>query len=139
MGPTRYQLQNWSSKGVVLDVVRDLTYPLGVRSFDNYAISCRAYVTKIERQDDRMTLLVDMELVMKYQRSYDILRQPLQSVSPDVVKRSAPQLRYLIIDAVPQNAPFRMRLAPPQVSRLTTQDRRHPEPASALQSSRRAS
>jgi hypothetical protein len=94
-----YRLQSWSGTGAVLDVFRDLSYPLGVGSFDNYAIPRRGYVTKVERQDDRMTLFGDIELVMKYQRSYDILRQPLQSVAPDVVKRSAPQLRYLVTDA----------------------------------------
>jgi hypothetical protein len=94
-----YWLQSWSRDGVVLDVFRDLSYPLGVGSFDNYAIPRRGYVTKIERRDDRITLFGDIELVMKYQRSYDILRQPLQSAAPDVVKRSAPQLRYLVTDA----------------------------------------
>jgi hypothetical protein len=36
---------------------------------------------------------------MKYQRSYDIVRMPLQSVEPDVLKRSAPECRYLVLDA----------------------------------------
>jgi hypothetical protein len=94
-----YRLQGWSGEGVVLDVFRDLTYPLGVGSFDSYAIPRRGYVTKVERKDDRMTLYADIELVMKYSRSYDIARQPLQSVSPEVVKRAAPQLRYLVTAA----------------------------------------
>jgi hypothetical protein len=94
-----YRLKSWSEQGVVLDVFRDLTYPLGVGSFDNYAIPRRGFVTRVERQDDRVTVFGDIELVMKFQRSYDILRQPLQSLSPDVVKRSAPQLRYLVTDA----------------------------------------
>jgi hypothetical protein len=93
-----YRIASWSPQGVALDVFRDLTYPLGVGSFDSYAVPRRGYVTKVEQRDERMTLYGDIELLMKHQRSYDILRQPLQSISPDVVKRSAPQLRYLITD-----------------------------------------
>jgi hypothetical protein len=94
-----YRLKSWSPESVVLEVFRDLSYPLGVGSFDSYAIPRRAYITKVERQEDRITLLGDIELVMKYQRSYDIVRQSLQSVSPEVLKRSAPQFRYLVTDA----------------------------------------
>jgi hypothetical protein len=94
-----YRLKSWSPQGATLDVFRDLTYPLGVGSFDNYAVPRRGYITKVERQNDRLTLFGDIELMMKYQRSYDILRQPLQAVSSDVMRRSAPQLRYLVTDA----------------------------------------
>jgi hypothetical protein len=94
-----YRLKSWSPEGATLEVFRDLSYPLGVGSFDNYAVPRRGYITKIERQNDRLTLLGDIELLMKHQRSYDIVRQPLQSLSPDVVKRSTPQLRYLVTDA----------------------------------------
>jgi len=94
-----YRLKGWSDQGVALDVFRDLTYPLGVGSFDNYAIPRRGFVTKVERNGDQITLVADIELVMKHMRSYDIVRQPLQSVPPDVAKRSAPQLRYLVTDA----------------------------------------
>jgi len=93
-----YRIQTWSADGVVLDVFRDLTYPLGVGSFDSYAIPRRGYVTKVDRKGDQMTLFGDIELVMKFSRSYDIVRQPLQSVALDMIKRSAPQLRYLVTD-----------------------------------------
>jgi hypothetical protein len=94
-----YRLKSWSPESAVLEVFRDLSYPLGVGSFDSYAIPRRAYITKVERQNDRITLFGDVELVMKYQRSYDIVRQSLQSVTLDVLKRSAPQFRYLVTDA----------------------------------------
>jgi len=94
-----YRLKSWTPESATLEVFRDLSYPLGVGSFDNYAVPRRRYITKVERQDDRLTLFGDIELLMKHQRSYDIVRQPLRSLSPDVVKRSAPQLRYLVTDA----------------------------------------
>jgi len=36
---------------------------------------------------------------MKFQRSYEIIREPLQSVSPDVRQRAAPQCRYMVLDS----------------------------------------
>jgi len=35
---------------------------------------------------------------MKFQRSYEIQRTPLQSVSPDELKRAAPEFRYAVMD-----------------------------------------
>ena len=31
-------------------------------------------------------------------RSYDIVRKPLQSIAPDVLKRSTPECRYIVTD-----------------------------------------
>jgi hypothetical protein len=93
-----YRLQSWSGEAAVLDVFRDFSYPLGVGSFDNYAVPRRGYVTRVDRKGDQVTLLADIELIEKHMRSYDIVRQPLQSVPPDVVRRSAPQLRWLVTD-----------------------------------------
>jgi hypothetical protein len=35
---------------------------------------------------------------MKYQRSYDLVRQPMQTIAPDVLKRSSPECRYVVFD-----------------------------------------
>src|SRR5262249_7451371 len=40
-----YRLKSWSADAVALEAFRDLTYPLGVGSFDAYAIPRRGYVT----------------------------------------------------------------------------------------------
>jgi hypothetical protein len=39
-----YRLKQWSKESVVLDVFRDMAYPLGVGTFDEYAIPVKAYV-----------------------------------------------------------------------------------------------
>jgi hypothetical protein len=93
-----YRLKRWSSDSVMLEAFRDLTYPLGVGSFDAYAIPRRGFITKVERDTERIKLSGDIELVRKYQRSYDIVRQPLQSVAADVLKRAAPECRYTVLD-----------------------------------------
>jgi len=94
-----YQLKRWSADSVTLDVFRDLSYPLGVGSFDAYAIPRRGYITKVERQTDRLRLSADVETVMKFQRSYRIVREPLPAVAAEVRRRAAPECRYIVTDS----------------------------------------
>jgi len=93
-----YQLKRWSTDSVALEAFRDLSYPLGVGSYDAYAIPRRAFVTKVERENNRLRLFADIETIMKFQRSYDVVREHLQSVSPDVRMRSVPECRYVVVD-----------------------------------------
>ncbi|MDO8533341.1 MAG: hypothetical protein Q7S17_01175 [Xanthobacteraceae bacterium] len=93
-----YRLKRWSKESVTLEAFRDLTYPLGVGSYDAYAIPRRAYVTKIEREKNRIRLFADIETIMKFQRSYRIDRGPMQSISRDILKRAAPECRYVVMD-----------------------------------------
>jgi hypothetical protein len=93
-----YQLKRWSADSVTLEAFRDLSYPLGVGSYDAYAVPRRGFVTKVERDGDRVRLFGDIELVQKHLRSYDIVRKPLQSIAADALKRSAPECRYLVTD-----------------------------------------
>jgi len=93
-----YGLTKWSSDSATLTAFRDLTYPLGVGSYDAYAIPRRGYVTKVERSGDRITLSGDIEVIEKFQRSYRLVRMPLPSVAPVVRNRAAPTCRYAVID-----------------------------------------
>ncbi|HXX85304.1 MAG TPA: hypothetical protein VEN29_15135 [Casimicrobiaceae bacterium] len=94
-----YQLKQWSAESAELEVFRDLSFPLGVGSYDAYAIPRRAYVTKVELENYRLRLFADIETINKFQRSYEIVREPLRSVAPDVLKRAAPLCRYMVVDA----------------------------------------
>jgi hypothetical protein len=94
-----YRLKRWSQDSVTLEASRDLSYPLGVGSYDAYAVPRRGYITKVARDDDGIRLSGDIELVQKHMRSYDIVRQPLPSMAADVLKRSAPECRYLVTDS----------------------------------------
>jgi hypothetical protein len=94
-----YQLKSWSGEGATLDVFRDLSYPLGVGSYDTYAIPRRGYIAKVERQDRGLRLSADIEIVMKFMRDYQILRRPMQLVDATVRKRAAPECRYVVLDA----------------------------------------
>jgi hypothetical protein len=93
-----YVLKRWSDDSVDLDVFRDLSYPLGVGSYDAYAIPRRGFITAVDQDKDGLRLSAEIETIMKFQRSYEIQREDLQKVAPDVLKRSAPECRYTIVD-----------------------------------------
>ena len=44
-----YRLKRWSPDSVTLEAFRDLSYPLGVGSYDAYAVPRRGFITKVER------------------------------------------------------------------------------------------
>jgi hypothetical protein len=93
-----YQVKRWSAEAVTLEAFRDLTYPLGVGSYDAYAVPRRGYITNVEQEKSRIRLSGDIETIVKFARSYRIERVPIQSVARDVLKRAAPECRYVIID-----------------------------------------
>src|SRR5262249_9182319 len=93
-----YQLKRWSGDSVTLEAFRDLTYPLGVGSFDAYAVPRRGFITKIERENERIKISGDIELVQKHMPSYAIGRKPLPAVSDDIRRRSAPECRFIVTD-----------------------------------------
>jgi hypothetical protein len=92
-----YRLKQWSAQGVTLEAFRDLSYPLGVGSYDAYAIPRRGFVTEVERNDGRITLSGDIEMIEKFQRSYRLARTPMRSIAPEILKRSAPECRYVML------------------------------------------
>ena len=75
-----YKLKSWAPQSVKLEAFRDLTYPLGVGSYDAYAMPRRAFVTTVAWSGERLTISGDIEVTEKFQRSYRLLRMPLQSV-----------------------------------------------------------
>jgi hypothetical protein len=93
-----YKLKNWSAKGVTLEVFRDLSYPLGVGSYDNYAVPRRGFITAVVQKDSQITLSGDIELLAKHMRSYDLVRTPLEMVEATARARSAPECRYMVTD-----------------------------------------
>jgi hypothetical protein len=93
-----YQVKRWSPETVTLDAFRDLTYPLGVGSYDAYAVPRRGYITNVEQEKGRINLSGDIETVVKFARTYRIERAPIKSISRDVLKRAAPECRYVVID-----------------------------------------
>ena len=93
-----YRLKRWSADSATLEAFRDLSYPLGVGSYDAYAVPRRGFITSVERDGERLRLSGDIELIQRQMRSYAIVRQPLPSIAADVRKRAAPECRYVVTD-----------------------------------------
>ena len=94
-----YRLRAWSGKSATVEAFRDLSYPLGVGSYDVYAIPRRGYIAKVERRNGGLRLFGDIETVMKFMRDYRIARQAMQSVDATVLKRADPVCRYVVVNA----------------------------------------
>jgi hypothetical protein len=93
-----YKLKAWTPRTVTLEAFRDLTYPLGVGSYDAYAVPRRGFITKLERRDGRLTISGDMEVVEKFQRSYRLVRMALNAVPGPTLRRAEPECHYVLID-----------------------------------------
>src|SRR6201997_828831 len=60
-----YQLKSWAGDSATLQAFRDLSYPLGVGSYDAYAVPRRGYVTKVEHDNGGLRLSADIEILVK--------------------------------------------------------------------------
>ncbi len=92
-----YRLDKWSDAGVVLEVSRDFTNPLGVGSFDRFAIPRRAYVSRIVPRADRLEVYPEIERVEKFLRDYRIVREPLGNPAPQDDPSDIPVCRYVVV------------------------------------------
>lgn len=92
-----YRLDSWSVEGAVLQVFRDLSYPQGVGTFDEYAIPRKAYVSTIEDRGDRIELGADVEQVARFQRSYEITRAAFEPAPGEADDQDRPECHYVVI------------------------------------------
>jgi hypothetical protein len=92
-----YRLKQWSKDAVVLEVFRDLSYPIGVGTFDEHAIPLRAYVAKTDDLGDRIEVRAEVERVSKFGRSYEIVREPLPAAVTAVDAHEVPVCRYVVL------------------------------------------
>lgn len=93
-----YQLKSWSAGKITLDAFRDLTYPLGVGSYDAYATPRRGYITGMTQDGSLLTLSGDIETVAKAGRSQRIVRQSMQEVPRAQLQRAAPICHYMVMN-----------------------------------------
>jgi hypothetical protein len=92
-----YILDKWDENAVVLQVLRDLSYPLGVGSYDKYAFPPKARITRLEARRQRVELAAEMEKLEKAQRNYHVVREPLGNHSMVGVYRVQPLALYAVL------------------------------------------
>jgi hypothetical protein len=91
-----YELIRWSRDTTVFQAFRDLTYPVGMGSFEQYTLPLRAYISKIEIRGDRLEIIGEAENIFRFQRSYRIVRQPLGRADSSEIQRPV-LCRYVIV------------------------------------------
>jgi hypothetical protein len=94
-----YRIKAWTGESATLEAFRDLSYPLGVGSYDVYAIPRRGYVAAVERTDGGLRLFGDIETIVKFMRDYRIERVAMKSLDAVAVKRADPLCRYAVVNA----------------------------------------
>ncbi len=94
-----YRLAAWSDRSVQLDAFRDLSYPLGVGSFDRYVRPRRAYITRVDVAHGRLRIHADVERGIKFERNYRIVRERLGSNTSGAIDEVTPVCRYLVVAA----------------------------------------
>lgn len=92
-----YQLHKWSKDSAVLQVFRDLSYPLQVGAFDDYPLPRKSYISRLDLRSHTIKIHVEVEKVIKFQRTYDIVRQPLRNDSKDEGKGEVPLCSYVMV------------------------------------------
>jgi hypothetical protein len=93
-----YLLEKWTDAAVVLQVFRDMNNPLGVGSYDRFAIPRRAYVARITARGDRLEIMAEIERREKFLREYRLVREPLGSRGEEE-RPDLPACRYVILGA----------------------------------------
>ena len=94
-----YQLHKWSETAVTLEAFRDFTNPMGVGSFDRFAIPHRAYVSRIVPRGDRLEVHAEVERVEKFLRDHRLVREPLAIPASGADRADIPLCRYVVIGA----------------------------------------
>src|SRR5262245_56174836 len=72
-----YRLAQWNPESVVLQAVREVTYPLGFGTFDRFVHPPRAVVESIAHDADTITVRASTEMILKVGRDYKLTKEPL--------------------------------------------------------------
>jgi len=92
-----YRLSTWTGSQVSLEVFRDFSNPMGVGTFDRFALPRRAYVARIAARGDRLEIFPEIERVERFMRDYRVLREPLGAPGADLDAADVPACRYVVV------------------------------------------
>jgi hypothetical protein len=92
-----YRLASATPDAVVLNVVREFTYPIGLGTYDPFAYPPRAEITRVEQVGRRVFVTADVETAIKQQRDRKITRAPLRRDTLRGIYPIRPEPRYMLI------------------------------------------
>lgn len=92
-----YRLARWSAGEATLAAYRDLSYSLGVGSFDRWPIPHRAYITDAAVRGGRLEVRLDVERVVKFGRDYRLARERLGSNSAGAIDDVRSAVPFVVV------------------------------------------
>jgi len=92
-----YRLKQWASDAVVLEAVREVTYPLGFGTFDRFVNPPRAVIEMVTQEAGKITVRADAEMMLKAGREYRHTKEPLLRTTTHGVRGLLVVSRYLLI------------------------------------------
>jgi hypothetical protein len=93
-----YRLKEWTPDSVVLEAVREITYPLGFGTFDRFVNPPRAVVEGATTEADSITVRAGVEMTLKMGRDYRLVKEPLLRTTARGTQGLLVASRYLVIN-----------------------------------------
>ena len=92
-----YRLKEWTPQTVVLEAVREMTYPLGFGTFDRFVNPPRAVIAAVAQEPGEIRVRADAEILLKAGRTYRLEKEPLRHQTTRGVQGLLVVSRYLLI------------------------------------------
>jgi hypothetical protein len=92
-----YRLKSWASRSIVLEAVREATYPLGFGTFDRFADPPRAVIKEATRESGGIEIRADADITVKAGRHYEIRKEPLTHTTARGTRGVVVVSRYMLI------------------------------------------
>ena len=93
-----YRLKAWTAGSIVLEAVRDMTYPLGFGTFDRFVNPPRAVIDAVSLDGNAVTVRASAAMTLKGGRSYTHVQEPLLHATARGVYPLLVVSRYLLIN-----------------------------------------
>jgi hypothetical protein len=94
-----YRLKQWGPGSVVLEAVRELSYPLGFGTFDRFVNPPKAVIEAATLEAGEITVRASVEMIVKAGRQYQSAKEPLLRTTTRDVHPLLVVSRYLLVDA----------------------------------------
>jgi len=92
-----YRLKQWTADSVVLQAVREMTYPLGFGTFDRFVNPPSAVLESVTQDSREITVSASAEMVLKMGRDYKLTKEPLTRTTMRGTSGLLVVSRYLLI------------------------------------------
>jgi hypothetical protein len=93
-----YRLKAWAPSGVVLEAVREMTYPLGFGTFDRFVHPPKAVIDEVVQYERSIVLRASADMILKGGRGTMRVREPLKHTTARGTYPLLVVSRYLLID-----------------------------------------